>query len=157
MIALNNIIARAKGLHVRYLIEKGILLLILPFVHSLSTRLRLQALWIIGNLGTFDGQEGFKSAVLATDAVATMVQVRVLVRYILLLVFDSVGLYDTDSLFTNFSKRNISVVHFSLCIAELLLRQPVNRLYWSRQRARSLRPDDQPAGQQPHRSAVPHA
>jgi len=89
MIALNNIIARAKSLHVRYLIEKGILLLILPFVHSLSTRLRLQALWIIGNLGTFDGQEGFKSAVLATDAVATMVQVRVLVRYILLLVFDS--------------------------------------------------------------------
>ena len=75
MIALNNIIARAKSLHVRYLIEKGILLLILPFVHSLSTRLRLQALWIIGNLGTFDGQEGFKSAVLASDAVATMVQV----------------------------------------------------------------------------------
>ena len=81
MIALNNIIARAKSLHVRYLIEKGILLLILPFVHSLSTRLRLQALWIIGNLGTFDGQEGFKSAVLATDAVATMVQVSALILF----------------------------------------------------------------------------
>lgn len=75
MIALNNIIARAKSLHVRYLIEKGILLLVLPFVHSLSTRLRLQALWIVGNLGTLDGPEGFKSAVLATDAVATIVQV----------------------------------------------------------------------------------
>ncbi len=103
MIALNNIIARAKSLHVRYLIEKGILLLILPFVHSLSTRLRLQALWIIGNLGTFDGQEGFKSAVLATDAVATMVQVCVIVFYVLLLVFDSSVLPKIDSLFSKLS------------------------------------------------------
>lgn len=75
MVALNNIIARSKSLHVRYLVEKGLIALVLPKVHSLSTRIRLQALWIIGNMGTSEGVDGFKSDVLTAELVTNVVQV----------------------------------------------------------------------------------
>lgn len=74
LVALNNIVARAKGLHVRFLVEKGLINLVLPIVHSTSTRLRLQALWILGNLGTSEA-EGFKTAVLSRELVASVVKV----------------------------------------------------------------------------------
>jgi hypothetical protein len=75
LVALNNIIARSKSLHVRYLVDKGLIALVLPKVHSLSARIRLQALWIIGNMGTSEGVDGFKSDVLTAELVTNVVQV----------------------------------------------------------------------------------
>ena len=76
LVALNNAIARAKSLHVRYMVEGGIVQHVLPLCHSASTRIRLQALWIIGNLGTSEGEDGFKGIILTPDLVTTIIKVR---------------------------------------------------------------------------------
>lgn len=75
LVALNNTIARAKLAHSRYLLERGLIVLVLPMVTSSSTRIRLQALWIIGNMGTTEGEAGFKSQIITHELVRTIVQV----------------------------------------------------------------------------------
>lgn len=73
--ALNNTIARAKIHHVRYLVERGMVALVCPMTTSPSTRIRLQALWILGNMGTTEGDAGFKSVILSHELVKMIVQV----------------------------------------------------------------------------------
>eukprot|EP01032_Pedospumella_encystans_P013365 gene13365-15392_t len=74
LLALNNVVSEDNSLHNRYLVEKGILPLILPCAHSQSFSLRTLALRVIGSLGASNEPDGFKSAVLATGAVANIVQ-----------------------------------------------------------------------------------
>eukprot|EP01032_Pedospumella_encystans_P015366 gene15366-17580_t len=74
LLALNNVVSEDNALHNLYLVEKGILPLILPCAHSQSFPLRILSLKIIGNLGVKNEPDGFKSSVLATQAVASIAQ-----------------------------------------------------------------------------------
>jgi hypothetical protein len=75
LVALNNTIARAKFHHVKYIVDQGLVALLLPLCHSTSVRVRLQALWIVGNTGTSEGDNGFKNVILSVDLVETILEV----------------------------------------------------------------------------------
>lgn len=71
MIALNNTTAHCDTSVVHHLVEGGVVLLALPLCHSICTKLRLQALWMIGNLGASE----CKSEVTTRDVVKTIAEV----------------------------------------------------------------------------------
>jgi hypothetical protein len=76
LVALNNTIARAKHAHVKYLVDSGLMELVVPLCdHAASCRVRLQALWIVGNMGTGEGEGGFKNVIVSRDLVETIVEV----------------------------------------------------------------------------------
>lgn len=76
LVALNNTIARAKFHHVKYIVEQSLIDLVLPLCRGPSVRVRLQALWIIGNAGTSEGDSGFKNTILSMAVAETMLEVR---------------------------------------------------------------------------------
>jgi hypothetical protein len=77
LVALNNTIARSKYHHVKYLVDLGLVDAVLPLCNSLSARVRLQSLWILGNMGTGADDNGFKNMILSADLVDAIVEVRV--------------------------------------------------------------------------------
>jgi hypothetical protein len=78
LIAVNNTIALATAPSIQYFVDRGIVDLVRPLCRSLRINLRLQALWILGNLGTMPGKDGYKDAVVTLDTVQAFVEVRVL-------------------------------------------------------------------------------
>lgn len=76
LVALNNTIARSKYHHVKYLVDLGLITHVLPLCNSLSARVRLQSLWILGNMGTGADDNGFKNMILSADLVDAIVEVR---------------------------------------------------------------------------------
>jgi hypothetical protein len=75
MVVINNSIAMGAFADAKYLVDHGIIAAVVPLCASLSAKLRLQALWILGNLGVSDGEKGFKSVVVSHAIVTDIVKV----------------------------------------------------------------------------------
>ena len=82
LVALNNIIARAKFIHAKYLVDRELIDLVVPLITDTNVKIRLQAVWIIGNLSV-STEEGstdtvFKNMILNEELVDLIIEVRLL-------------------------------------------------------------------------------
>jgi hypothetical protein len=75
---VNNTIALATAQSIQYFVDRGIIALVRPLCRSVRVNLRLQALWILGNLGTMSGKDGYNDAVVTLDTVQAIVEVMAL-------------------------------------------------------------------------------
>ena len=77
---VNTIIALSRDTNVEYLMEKGLIPLVQPLCLSSAPRVRLLAVWILGNAGTVY----FKELVIRPAVVATLVEVIIGLRIFVL-------------------------------------------------------------------------
>jgi len=68
---VNTIIALSRDTNVEYLMEQGLIPLVHPLCMSSIARIRLLAVWILGNAGTVF----FKELIIRPAVVATLLEV----------------------------------------------------------------------------------
>lgn len=70
---VNTIIALSRDTNVEYLMEQGLIPLVQPLCQSSTARIRLLAVWILGNAGTVF----FKELIIRPAVVATLLEVSI--------------------------------------------------------------------------------
>lgn len=75
LVALNNIAATTDA---DYMISNNLVPTVVPLFHHVSKRVRLQALWLVGNIAVSEAETATaKTTVLTPDLVNAIVEVRI--------------------------------------------------------------------------------